>query len=58
MHLNVASLQGAHKFDMLRLHLTSSDIDIFCASEPWLTQATPDELVKIEGYNLMRWDHA
>ena len=36
-HLNVASIRGAHKFEMLRLQLEQSTLHVFCASQSWLT---------------------
>ena len=45
-HLNVASILGAHKFE----------IDVFCASETWLNCNVPDGLIDIVGYNVSRVD--
>ena len=58
VHLNVASVLGAHKMDMLRQQIDRSSISVFCVSETWLTPSIPDDLVKIEGYNLARWDRS
>ena len=55
-HLNVASILGAHKFEMLKKQVEESHFDIFCASETWLTTSIPDRLVDIKGYNLTRLD--
>ena len=57
-HLNVASILGAHKFEMLRLQVEDSHMDVFCASETWLNTGTPDKLVSIKGYNLARKDRS
>ena len=56
VHLNVASILGAHKFEMLRLEVENSPVEVFSASETWLTADVPDGLVKIEGYNMVRAD--
>ena len=55
-HLNVASMLGAHKFEMMRIQVENSKLDVFCASETWLNTNVPDELVKIKGFNLTRLD--
>ena len=56
VHINVSSILGAHKFEMLRQHVEGSDADVFCASETWLTQDVPNELIKIRGFSTMRVD--
>ena len=58
VHLNVASILGANKFDMLKQQLRDSNIDIFCASESWLNSSIPDNGVRIGGYSLIRSDRA
>ena len=55
-HLNVASILGAHKFEMLRKQLESSHIDIFCASETWLTVNIPNALIDVKGFGIARVD--
>ena len=55
-HLNVASILGAHKFEMLKKQVEGSKLDIFCASESWLTSNIPDGLIGVQGYNLARVD--
>ena len=57
-HLNVASILGAHKFEMLRLQVQGSLLDVFCASETWLTKEVPNELVHIKGFNCARLDRS
>ena len=34
-HLNVRSIMGGHKFEMVRNQIESSKIDIFTISESW-----------------------
>ena len=55
-YLNVASILGAHKFDMMKTQVEASNLDIFCASETWLTKGVPDGLVAIKGFNIARLD--
>ena len=55
-HLNVASILGAHKFEMLRKQVENSVLDVFCASETWLRVGTHSGLVNINGYNHARLD--
>ena len=56
VHLNVASMLGAHKFEMLRKQVEGSHISVFCASETWLNEGIPDRLIAIKGYNQARRD--
>ena len=58
VHLNVASILGARKFEMLKHQLENSNVDIFCVSETWLAHDIPDGLVMINGFNFMRLDRA
>ena len=58
VHLNVASILGARKFEMLRQQLENSNVDVFCASETWLSQSVPTGLVEIKGYKCARVDRA
>ena len=55
-HLNVASLLGAHKFEMMRKQLELSQLHIFGASETWLNSNIPNELVAVSGYKFARLD--
>ena len=55
-HLNVASILGAKKFEMLRLQIEGSLFHVFCASETWLTREIPNDLISIKGYNVARLD--
>ena len=58
VHLNVASILGAHKFEMMSQQIEMHNIDIFCASETWLTSHQPNGLVGIRGFNVARLDRA
>ena len=55
-HLNVGSILGASKFEMLRKQVEESKLSVFCASETWLNKDIPDRLVSINGYNHARVD--
>ena len=58
MHLNVGSMLAKYRVDLLRLQIGQGDFDIFCISETWLTEAIPNGLVNIEGYNIFRVDRS
>ena len=55
-HLNVASILGAHKFEMMKIQVEKSNLDVFCASETWLNPGIPDNLIGIQGFNVARLD--
>ena len=56
IHLNVRSLLGGHKFDMVRNQIENSNADIFSLSETWLTKAVPDRVIECMNYNVVRLD--
>ena len=53
-HLNTRSLYN--KIDEIRLIVTSSNIDIFCASESFLDDSITDSEINIPGYVIERYD--
>ena len=55
-HLNVRSLLGRGRADLVKHQISNSGYDIFTLSETWLTEAIPDPILKIQGYNLARSD--
>ena len=55
-HLNVRSMLGGNKFEIIQNQFESSLIDIFSVSETWLTEATPDHLIELPSYNISRLD--
>ena len=57
-HLNVRSLLGGSKFDMLKQQITNSNIDLFTISETWLSSGIPDALVEMSPYSVTRLDRA
>ena len=57
-HLNVRSLTGGHKFDMLKHQITTSNIDLFTLSETWLTPGIPDSLIELTTHSVARLDRS
>ena len=57
-HLNVRSLLGTKKSDMLKTQIQNSGIDIFSISETWLTSCIPNKLVTIPKYSISRLDRS
>lgn len=52
--LNIRSL--VPKFVDLKEHMVSQEYDILCLTETWLTPAIGNEIVSVEGYDLVRED--
>ena len=55
-HLNVRSIMGGHKFEMVRNQIEKSNIDVFTISESWLSKAVPDRVVECMNYSTVRLD--
>ena len=55
VHLNVASILGARKFEMLRQQLENSNVDVFCASETWLRSLYRQGWLKLKDINVPEW---
>ena len=55
-HLNVGTLLTGNKFEMLKLQIENSEMDIFSMSESWLTEAIPDGQVEFRGYSSFKLD--
>ena len=55
-HLNVRSLLGKNKADMLKQQIQDSNVNIFTLSETWLSSSIPDAQVGIHGYAAVRLD--
>ena len=55
-HLNVRSIMGGHKFEMVRNQIEKSNIDVFTISESWLSKAVPDRVIECMNYNVVRLD--
>ena len=58
-HWNLNNL-SAHRFSkltQLKAYISVSKYDFICLSETYLDFSTPDGLLEIDGYNLVRADH-
>ena len=55
-HLNVRSMFGGHKLDLLKQQISNSGVDVFTLSETWLNAAIPDRLIETSSYNVCRLD--
>lgn len=57
-HLNIQSLcaRQMSKFCEFRDCFENSKIDIICLTESWLSDSIPDDVISIEGYNIIRND--
>ena len=49
-HLNVRTMLGRHKFEMVRNQIESSNIDAFKISESSLSKAIPDRVIECMNY--------
>ena len=57
-HLNVRSLTGGHKFDILKHQIRNGGMEVFTLSETWLSESIPDKLVEIPNFNITRLDRS
>lgn len=57
-HINVQSLcaRNFSKFHELKANFFNSKMDIVCMTETWLGNVVTDQMISIEGYNLLRND--
>ena len=55
-HLNVRSMFGGHKLDVLKSQIRNSGIDVFTLSETWLHASLPDSLIEMSPYTVCRLD--
>ena len=55
-HLNVRSMFGGKKFDMLKKQIEMSVFDIFTISESWLSKSIPSNMINVPGYSITRYD--
>lgn len=54
LHLNVRSL--INKVELIRQILEDEKIDALCLTESWLTSYISDDLIKVDGYKILRKD--
>ena len=58
MHLNTCSLLSKNRFDLIRMQLMHSGLDVISLSETWLTNSIPNEVVNMGNYVLTRLDRS
>ena len=58
-HCNLNSLTAHNysKLAQLKAYISLHKCDFICLSETYLDSTTPDNLLEIDGYNLVRADH-
>ena len=56
MHLNVRSILAKNKFDMLKVQIANSKLNVFTISESWLNSKIPNSTIAIPGYSIIRSD--
>ena len=54
MHLNIRSI--LYKIDQVKMMISQAKIDILCLTETWLTKATTNHELSIDGYAILRYD--
>ena len=55
-HLNCQSL--CNKFDMVKVHISELNFDVFTLSKTWLSESLTSDLFDIQGFDLVRWDRS
>ena len=56
-NLNSITAHNFSKLTQLKVYISTYKYDFICLSEAFLDSSTPDNLVDIQGYNLVRTDH-
>ena len=56
-NLNSITAHNFSKLTQLKAYISTYKYDFICLSETLLDSSTPDNLVEIQGYNLVRADH-
>ena len=56
-NLNNISAHNFLKLSQLKAYISTYKHDFICLSETYLDSSTPENLIDIEGYNLVRADH-
>ena len=56
-NLNSLTAHNYSKLTQLKAYISMYKYDCICLSETYLDSATPDNLLEIDGYNLVRADH-
>ena len=55
-HLNIGSLLAGGKLEIFKSQLVTTNLDIFCLSESWLSEAIPTGQIALQGYTVYRLD--
>ena len=56
-NLNSITARNFSKLTQLKAYISTYKRDFICLSETYLDSSIPDNLIEIEGYNLVRADH-
>ena len=56
-NLNSITAHNFSKLNQLKAYISTYKYDFICLSETYLDSSTPNNLIDIEGYNLVRADH-
>ena len=56
-NLNILSAHNFSKLTQMKTYISMYKHDFICLSETYLDSSTPDGLLEIDGYNLVRADH-
>ena len=56
-NLNSITAHNFSKLTQLKAHISTYNYDFICLLETFLDSSTPDNLVDIQGHNLVRTDH-
>ena len=57
-HLNVRSVFGGRKLEMLKNQIGNSEINVFTLSETWLNKSILDKIMDIPSYTITRLDRS
>ena len=55
-HLNLRSIMNKH--DLIKIQMGLLKMDLFTFSESWLSDKVADDLIQVEGYNVVRNDRS
>ena len=56
-NLNSITAHNFSKLTQLKAYVSTYKYDFICLSETYLDSSIPDDMIEIEGYNLVRGDH-
>ena len=55
--MEILTAHNSSKLTQLKAYISLYKYDFICLSETYLDSTTPDNLLEIDGYNLVRADH-